>query len=69
MQIAAGELFLVELYKLAGAHRLMAKLLELLLRAVYPDDFCRLAQCGHLIDPLGNVFIIGKIHNDTSVHC
>ena len=62
VQVAAGELFLVELYKLARAHRLVAKLFKLLFRAVYPDYALGLTKCGHFLDPLCNVYIVCQVH-------
>ena len=68
VQHAAGELFLVELYKLACADSLLTELLELFLGAVDPEDLIGLCKCGHFIDPLQNVDIIGQFHGVSSIY-
>ena len=62
VEIAAGQLLLVELNQLAGLHRDPAQGFQLLLRAVDPHDFVRLGKLGSLAHALQHQFVLRQFH-------
>ena len=68
VQVAVGQLLLVELLDLAGGAGLGPQLLDLLVGAVDPDDLVGLGHLGHFINPIENGLIagqgLGMIHDE-----
>jgi hypothetical protein len=62
VQIAARQLFAVELDKYSLFDGLAAQLLELLLASVDPDDAVGARERGDAVYPLGDVSVIGRFH-------
>lgn len=51
VEIAIGQKLLIELYHFAGRASLCTQSLDLLVAAVYPDDFVGLHEINFFIDP------------------
>ena len=62
VQVAARQLFLVELDDLAAGKCLLAERGNLFLASVNPDDVVRLGHGCHLIQPVQHVLIVCRIH-------
>ena len=62
VQIAAGQLLLVELLDLAGRAGLGPQGVDLLLGAVNPDDLVGLGHFGHLVDPGQDGLVVCQSH-------
>ena len=63
VEIAAGELFLVELDHFAGLAGFLAQTLKLLLRTVNPDDLVGLEKLGHFVEPCEHGLIVCQCHD------
>ena len=66
VEIAAGELFLVEPDESAVGHGLGAQRRKLLLAAVDPDDAGGAGLGCHLVNPRENGLVLGGYHLDAS---
>ena len=64
VEVAAGQLLLVELLHLPGGAGLRPQLLQLCLGAVNPNDLVGLGHGRHMVDPLQHGLVLCQCQND-----
>ena len=64
VEIAAGQLLLVQLIDLTGGAGLFPQSLQLILGAIDPDDLVRGGELDLLVDPIQHSLVLGQFHDN-----